>query len=325
LALYAENQVQWNPKLLTNIGVRTTGFSLKDKTYFSFEPRLTAQYKLNRSLSFNSGFSIMSQYMHLITSSTLSLPTDIWLPVNDKIKPIRSYQYNLGSILNLGSDFSLDTEIYYKSTKNILEFSDKYYTGDGTPSWDEQVESGKSWSTGFELMLRKDKGKTQGHLVYTLAKSMVNYNQLNHGRTFASPYDRRHDLSMQLSRKLNSKLDITLNWVYGSGLPVTLPSQVIKSISPYNPQSLGQVPIFSERNAIRMPEYHRLDLSLNFKKKKRHGTRIWNIGIYNVYNRKNASFVYMTQDYNYDGTSMFSLRQLSLFGFIPSFSYSYQF
>lgn len=325
LALYAENQIQWNRKLLTNIGLRGSSFALKGKTYVFLEPRLTAQYKLNRKLSLNSGFSIMSQYMHLVTSSTLSLPTDIWLPVNDKIRPIRSSQFNLGSIWQIKPNLILSVDIYYKATKNILEFSETYYTSDGTPSWDKQVEAGKSWSTGLEFMLRKDKGKTQGHLVYTLAKSEVKYKYLNLGQAFPSPYDRRHDLNMQISRKLSSKVDFTLNWIYGSGLPVTLATQGVSSLSPYNSKNLDEVPIFSKRNDIRMPAYHRLDFSFNFTKKKKHGTRIWHIGIYNVYNRKNASFIYMNQKSNSEGKTVYTLKQLSFFGLIPSFSYSYHF
>lgn len=325
LSLYAENQTQWNRNLLTNIGFRTNCFALKSKTYFFIEPRLTAQYRLNEHISLNSGFSIMSQYMHLITSSTLSLPTDIWLPVNDKIRPIRSSQYNLGSIWQIKPGLSFKSEIYYKRTKNILEFSENYYTNDGTSSWDKQVEAGKSWSTGIEFMLSKNKGKTRGHLVYTLAKSEVKYKYLNSGKAYASPYDRRHDFNLQISQKLSSKVDFILNWMYGSGLPVTLATQGISSLSPYKSGNIEEVPVFTRRNDIRMPAYHRLDFSFNFKKKKKHGTRIWNIGVYNVYNRKNPSFIYMNQTTDNEGKNSYSLKQLSFFGLIPSFSYSYHF
>ncbi|RXQ89525.1 TonB-dependent receptor [Ancylomarina salipaludis] len=325
LSLYAENQIQWTKKLLTNIGLRTSRFALKNKTYLSVEPRLTAQYKLNEHFSFNSGFSVMSQYMHLITSSDLSLPTDIWLPVNDKIRPIRSSQYNLGSVWKILPGLSFESEIYYKKTRNILEFSENYYTSDGSSAWDQQVEPGKSWSTGIEFMLKKNTGKTKGHLVYTLAKSEVKYKYLNSGKAFASPYDRRHDLSFQISQKLSSKIDFTVNWTYGSGLPVTLDTQFASSVSPYQPDRIEDVPLFIKRNDIRMPSYHRLDISLNFRKKKKHGTRIWNIGVYNVYNRKNPSLLYMSQTYDAYGNSSYSLKQLSIFGLIPSVSYTYRF
>ncbi len=325
VSLYAENQIQWTRKLLTNIGLRASRFALKDKTYLSVEPRLTAQYKLNEHISFNSGFSVMSQYMHLITSSDLSLPTDIWLPVNDKIRPIRSRQYNLGSVWEIQPGLSFESEIYYKKTRNILEFSENYYTSDGASAWDQKVEPGKSWSAGIELMLKKDIGKTKGHLVYTLAKSEVKYKYLNSGKAYASPYDRRHDLSFQISQKLSSKIDFTMNWTYASGLPVTLATQIVSTVSPYYSDHTESVPMFTKRNDIRMPSYHRLDWSFNFKKKKKHGTRIWNIGVYNAYNRKNPSLLYINQTYDGDGNSTYSLKQLSIFGFIPSISYSYHF
>lgn len=325
LALYFQNQSQWNKKLLTNFGFRFTSFMLKGKDYASFEPRLTAQYRLNSKLSLNTGYSMMSQYMHLITSSTLSLPTDVWLPVSKDIKPIRSHQFNMGSIWQISSQWLVNSELFYKQTNNTLEFSENSYLYKGVHKWASMVEAGKGWSTGFELLIKKHKGNTQGHLAYTLAKSEVNYKYLNKGKAYPSPYDRRHDLSIQVSQKLSSKIDININWIFGSGLPLTIPNMSVSTISPYQPIEITETPVFSERNSVRMPNYQRIDVSINFKKKKRHGTRIWNLSFYNIYNRNNASYVYLQQKYDDQGKSIYNIKQLSFFGIIPSVSYSYQF
>ena len=325
LALYFQNQTQWNKKLLTNFGFRFTSFMLKGKDYASFEPRLTAQYRLNSKLSLNTGYSMMSQYMHLITSSTLSLPTDVWLPVSKDIKPIRSHQFNMGSIWQISSQWLVNSELFYKQTNNTLEFSENSYLYKGVHKWASMVEAGKGWSTGFELLIKKHKGNTQGHLAYTLAKSEVNYKYLNKGKAYPSPYDRRHDLSIQVSQKLSSKIDININWIFGSGLPLTIPNMSVSTISPYQPIEITETPVFSERNSVRMPNYQRIDVSINFKKKKRHGTRIWNLSFYNIYNRNNASYVYLQQKYDDQGKSIYNIKQLSFFGIIPSVSYSYQF
>lgn len=325
LALYFQNQTQWNKKLLTNFGFRFTSFMLKGKDYASFEPRLTAQYRLNSKLSLNTGYSMMSQYMHLITSSTLSLPTDVWLPVSKDIKPIRSHQFNMGSIWQISNQWLVNSELFYKQTNNTLEFSENSYLYKGVHKWASMVEAGEGWSTGFELLIKKHKGNTQGHLAYTLAKSEVNYKYLNKGKAYPSPYDRRHDLSIQVSQKLSSKIDININWIFGSGLPLTIPNMSVSTISPYQPIEITETPVFSERNSVRMPNYQRMDVSINFKKKKRHGTRIWNLSFYNIYNRNNASYVYLQQKYDDQGKSIYNIKQLSFFGIIPSVSYSYQF
>ena len=325
MALYFQNQTQWNKKLLTSIGLRFTSFMLKNKTYISLEPRLTAQYRINPKLSLNTGYSMMSQYMHLITSSTLSLPTDVWLPVGENIKPIRSHQLNMGSIWQISNQWLLNSELFYKHTKNTLEFSKNAYLYEGKHKWSSMVEAGKGWSTGFELLIKKHKGNTQGHLAYTLAKSEVKYKYLNKGMAFPSPYDRRHDLSIQVSQKLSSKVDININWIFGSGLPLTIPNMSINTLSPYQSPEITETPVFSQRNSVRMPNYQRLDFTINFKKKKKRGTRIWNLSFYNIYNQKNPSFIYLQQENNDQGKSNYNIKQLSFFSFIPSVSYSYQF
>ena len=162
-------------------------------------------------------------------------------------------------------------------------------------------------------------------MAYTISKSFVKYPEINGGKTFASPYDRRHDFSININQKLSKRVDFSIAWIYGSGLPATIASTNIASISPYENESINSVPIFSERNGIRLPEYHRMDFSVNFRKFKKHGIRTWNISLNNLYNRQNANYAYIKEEINEQGSNQYSIKKISLFSFLPSVSYSYKF
>jgi len=325
IVLFGECQIQFGKKFLVNMGARWSSFIVEGTYYSTIEPRLSAQYHLNPKWSLTGSFSQMTQYLHLVTTSSLSLPTDIWLPVTSKIKPIDSFQYTGGTNYAFSNSIQFSAEYYYKLSRNILEFSDASYFQDVSADWEKMVEAGNERSRGLEFNLRKTQGNTTGNIAYTLSKSLVRYPKLNQGKTFASPYDRRHDFSVQINQKLSKKVDFTVSWAYGSGLPVTLSSTNIPSISPYDPGQINSKPIFSKRNGFRLPEYHRMDFAINFRKFKKHGIRTWNISINNVYNRKNASYVYITEKPNGMGSTDYSLKKISLFAFLPSISYSYKF
>ncbi|MBN2597404.1 MAG: carboxypeptidase-like regulatory domain-containing protein [Marinifilaceae bacterium] len=325
LILFGECQIQFGKKFLLNIGSRWSNFIVEGTYYSTVEPRFSAQYHLYPKWTVTGSFSQMTQYLHLVTSSSLSLPTDLWLPVTSKIKPIDSFQYTGGTNYSFSKSVKLTAEYYHKLSRNTLEFSDAYFFQNVSADWESIVEAGKSWSNGLEINLSKTNGKTTGNMAYTFSKSCVKYPEINGGKTFASPYDRRHDFSFLLNQKLSKKIDFTLAWMYGSGLPATLSSTNISSISPYYPGEISSTPIFSHRNRFRLPDYHRMDFSINFRKFKKHGIRTWNISINNVYNKKNANYVSISETRNEFGTTNYSLKQISLFAFLPSVSYSYKF
>ncbi|PKQ61267.1 hypothetical protein BZG02_16675 [Labilibaculum filiforme] len=325
LILFGECQIQFGKNLLINMGSRWSSFIVEGTYYSTLEPRFSTQYHLHPKWTITGSFSQMTQYLHLVTSSTLSLPTDLWLPVTSKIKPIDCFQYTGGANYAFSKSIKFSAEYYHKLSRNILEFSDTYFFQNVNTDWENTVEAGKAWSQGLEFNLSKNKGKTTGNMAYTFSKSFVKYPKINEGKTFASPYDRNHDFSILLNQKINKKVDFSLAWVYGSGLPATLSSTNISTISPYYPENISSTPIFSHRNEFRLPDYHRMDFSINFRKFKKHGVRTWNISINNVYNRKNANYVSIRENQNQFGTTSYTLKQISLFAFLPSVSYSYKF
>lgn len=325
MVLFGEAQIQFGKKFLLNMGSRWSSFIVEGTYYSTVEPRLSAQYLLNPKWTLTGSFSQMTQYLHLITTSSLSLPTDLWLPVTSKIKPIDSFQYTGGTNYSFSKSVQFSAEYYYKISRNILEFKDETYFQRVNADWEDMVEAGKGWSRGLEFNLRKTTGKTTGNMAYTISKSYVKYPKINSGIKYASSFDRRHDFSIMINQKISKKVDCSLVWNYGTGLPSTLSSVNIPAVSPYDPGNINSSPIFLARNSFRLPDYHRLDLSINFTKQKKHGVRTWNISINNLYNRKNASYVYLKENTNDFGSTTYDLKKISLFSFLPSFSYSYKF
>ena len=325
MILYGEGQIQFGKKFLLNMGTRWSSFIVEGTYYSTIEPRLSAQYFLKPKWSITGSFSQMTQYLHMVRTSSLSLPTDLWLPVTSKIKPIDSFHYTAGTNYSFSQSIKFSAEYYSKLSRNILELSDDSYFQNTYTNWEQAVESGKGWSRGLEFNLSKTRGSTTGNAAYTISKSFVKYPVINGGKTFASPYDRRHDFSININQKLSKKVDCSVSWFYGSGLPITLSATNIASISPYDSGSINSTPIFSKRNGIRLPEYHRMDFSINFRKFKKHGIRTWNISINNLYNRQNANYAYIKEEVNEQGSKQYSIKKISLFSFLPSVSYSYKF
>ena len=191
--------------------------------------------------------------------------------------------------------------------------------------WQDKIEVGDGWSYGMEVLLQRKKGRTTGWVGYTLSWTNRQFDNLNGGRVFPYKYDRRHDLSVVVSHKINDRVDIGASYVYGSGYAVTLPVARQQGIHPsplYNFGFFDDIPIIENRNDFRMRDYHRLDFGVNFTKEKKKYTRVWNISVYNVYSRRNAFFLYFDEHPTEDRQV---LKQVSLFPIIPSVSYKFSF
>ena len=339
-AIYGEDNWSVTPWLKANIGFRASLYSVSGKTYFSAEPRISARALITDKLSAKASYSEMGQYIHLLCNSNLSLPSDLWVPVTDRIKPMRSRQTAAGLFYELGSyDFSI--EGYYKTMDNVLEYRDgASYFGMST-GWEDKVCMGRGWSYGLEFLVQKKIGKTTGWIGYTLAKSMRQFdrpgNIINDGNPFPAKYDRRHDLSATVTHTFSKRFDVSATFVYSSGNcgSLGLDDFIVKEYGGSGSTaglSNGwySATYLPNRNNYRMPAYNRLDLGMNFYKEKKHGTRIWNISVYNAYNRLNPFIVFPDQHYEWDeatGTSKTwpVLTQISIFPIIPTVSYSFKF
>jgi hypothetical protein len=327
---YVEDDIKIGSRLNANVGLHYSGFAVRDSYYQSLEPRVAVRYLANENLSFKAAFTRMDQYIHLLTNSTIGLPTDLWLPSTDSILPQLSYQAAVGAAYNLNDTWDITLEGFYKTMDNLLEYKEGASFFDIGTNWESKIETGKGYSYGAELLIRKNIGKLTGWIGYTLSWSNREFASLNNGEPFPYKYDRRHDLSLVLLYQLNDHIDLGLTWVYGTGNALTLGvsryGQLNETFQVYDEYfydyygGWNEIENYNGRNSYRMPAYHRLDLSANFHKQKKHGERTWSVGLYNAYSRQNPFFVYFGYANNQK-----ALKQISLFPVIPSVRYSFKF
>ena len=326
---YFEDNIDLGSRFSVNVGLHSSGFLVDEKFYASLQPRLSARFMASPRISMKAAYSKMSQNIHLLSSSTLSLPTDLWLPTTKKVKPQISHQFALGGVYQVNSAIDFSVEGFYKSMENLLEYKEGASFLGATTGWEDKVEMGSGRSYGTEWLLQKNTGKTTGWIGYTLSWADRQFDNLNFGERFYARYDRRHDVSFVMTHRFSKRFDVGLTWVYGTGNAVTVPTQNVEIAQITDTyQWMNTYEYFGARNNYRMPSYHRMDVGFNFHKQKKHGIRTWNLSFYNAYSRQNPFFIYFEQtsdaEYQRTGNSRV-LKQISLFPIIPSISYSYKF
>jgi outer membrane receptor for ferrienterochelin and colicin len=336
LALYTEDDWDISEKNRLNAGLRFSLFQVNGKTYTSIDPRVSLCYLLADKMALHAGYSLMQQYVHLLSSNSVILQTDLWVPVTGKIKPMQSHQYSLGTLYELSAFLTLSLEAYYKDMRNVIEYRDGISYTSVSAGWENKVEAGTGRAYGMEFSMEKREGRITGTASYTLSKSERKFDNINFGEWFPSKYDRRHVINLLLNYKLNEKFDFTATWTYHSGDRITLP--MMTYIHPYVPDTNGS-PYMPEhdgggfdlleldhRNNYQMTAYHRLDMGVNYtfkKKKNRHS--MLNLSIYNAYNRMNPYKIIMESDLDENKDYVHKLKQITLFPIIPSLSYTYYF
>jgi len=327
-ALYAEDNMTFGDIFRMNLGVHYSTFTVEGKTYQSVQPRVSTSLMLASNLSLKAGYAYMTQYVHLLSNSSLSLPTDLWVPVTAKIVPMNAHQWSVGAFYELPRLFDISVEGYYKTMDNLLEYKDGASFFGSSERWDEKVCMGKGWAYGVELLVQRSFGKTTGWIGYTWAHSKRQFDRegqiINNGKVFPAKYDRRHDISVTVQHKFSDSFDLSGTWVFSSGNCGTLGTQVYEGL----PNDWGEFQHINalERNNFRMGNYHRLDLGANMHFPLNPGLLTLNFSVYNVYNHNNPFLVYT--DYVYDESTQQAekkLMQVSIFPIIPSFSLSYKF
>lgn len=313
--VYAEDDIRITSKLKANIGVHATAFNVRDKFYSSIQPRASARYLINDAVSIKASYAQMSQFIHLLTNSSIGLPTDLWVPVTDKVPAQISHQAAGGVAYTHHTGVEVSFEGYYKTMQNVIEYKEGASYFNSSASWEDKVEIGKGKSYGLELFLQKKKGKFTGMLGYTLSWTTRQFDNLNNGQEFPYRYDRRHDFKIAGVYNISKNIEVSAEWVYGTGNAITLP------LGYYQGPSGAEVEYYGSRNGFRMPSYHRADISAKFWKQHKKYESAWVVSIYNVYNRQNPFFVYSSKDNT--GSTVF--KQVSLFPILPSVSYQIKF
>lgn len=330
---YVENELRLGEKVSTNLGFRGAVYHVSSKDYISYEPRVLASYLVSDDMALKGAYSRMQQNVHLLTNSGVGLPTDLWVPATNNIAPQVSDQWSLGVAKSLKDGlYEASVEGYYKNMENLIEHKEGASFLGTTNNWEELVESGgQGTSYGIELLLQKKQGRTTGWIGYTWSKTNRQFDNINNGREFPYRYDRRHDASVVISHQWKKNIDISASWVYGTGAAFTLPIGKYDIIDDSNQEGgTSEVFIYGERNANRMRAYHRLDVGINFRKKKKWGERTLNISIYNLYARQNPYYYFVDGEEQYDQTGNVVsertfLSQQSLFPILPSISYGFRF
>ena len=356
-AVYVENEIDITTTIKANYGLRLSSFTYLGKgtayeyadgipgerryatsatgyddwesikTYYNFEPRLSLQMQLSSNNSIKGSYNRTTQYIHLVSNTTAATPVDVWTPSTNNIRPSTADQVAFGYFQNLNDNtYELSAEVYYKTMNNLVDYIDgadlllnQFIEGD--------LIEGEGRAYGIELMAKKTKGKFNGWLSYTLARTERQTPGINGGEWYASRFDQLHNLSLTGFYEINDRWTTSANFAFNTGSPTTFPTTrytIQGFVVPHNANE--------ERNNVRLPNYHRLDLSITRKGKIKEGKRWtgdWVFSVYNVYNRKNAFSIFFAQE---DGRIPIGSSvntdayRLSVIGsFIPSVSYNFKF
>ena len=330
-SLYAEDNVTWTDRFKTNLGLRATGFFVQGTSYLSLQPRVSARYLLPNDWALKGSYAWMYQPIHLLTNSSVGLPTDLWVSSTAEVPPERAHQVTLGTARSFRDRaYEVRLEGYGKLMQGLLEYEQgAAFTLATDAEWEDQVETGRGWSYGGELLLRRTRGETTGWLSYTLSWTRRQFEALNDGEPFPFRYDRRHDLTVTASHQLTGVTSATATWTYRSGTALTLPQARYRTpeIGPRESlldgyfNSLRTVKDYGQRNGYRMRAYHRLDLGLTFKWGDRSGFHALKVGAYNAYNRKNPYFLRTERGPN----GALQGKTISLLPTVPYLNYRFRF
>ncbi len=286
-------------------------------TYIGFEPRITGNYLINQSNSIKASYNRMFQYLHILSNSLSSSPTDIWTPSTPLIKPTIADQISLGFFKNLPkNNWDVSVEGYYKILGNLVD----YKNGANTflnPDIEAELEFGRGRAYGIEFSATRNTGKLTGWISYTLSKSQKQFDHINLGEWFSARQDRTHNISIVATYQFTERFSFSGNWIYYTGDAVTFPTgkYVIDGTL---------INLYTDRNGSRMPDYHRLDVGVTylFKPRKKWNSDI-NLSFYNVYDRKNAYSISFRESETVPGTT--EAVRLALFGIVPSISWNFRF
>lgn len=310
---YAQLNYAISPKVELNGGLRYSSYHTTRVNYFNPQPRFSAKIALSKSWFLKPAITQTVQYLHFATNNTIGVPIDLWLPATRRLKPETSEQISLQvQKLNKNADFSAD--FYYKRMNNLIDYAEGIEYLGVSNFWENKFVQGEGITYGVDLILEKKVGKYKGWFGYTWSINNRQFDSINNGKVYPFKYDRRHNISAVLTTNLKKNLEFYTSWVYGSGSAITLPIGRYPSTSN---SPLDDIYIYGKRNGNRLRDYHRLDLGIKSTKIKKHYTRIWNISVYNLYNRQNP--FYITPGSDSDGNRSFV--QVSLIPFIPSISY----
>lgn len=351
-SIYAEDDWTVAPWLMANVGLRYSLFSVENKTYGSLEPRASVRFLLTPAMALKLSYARMAQGVHLLSSSNIVMPSDIWVPVTEKIPLMRSNQYAGGVNYEIMKGLEVSVEGYYKTMDNVLEYNNGASWLNCTGDWQSLVSLGKGRSYGVELMAQRSVGNTTGWVSYTWAKSLRTFDrpgqELNGGREFLAGNDKRHNFNIVVVQRLGQHWKLSASWTYQSGRRGILANTsmyggVLQEWDPsFRPESStlkeqeymqnrddaahwaempGMFTTYRERNNYKLPDVHHLDVGITYSVNHRgFGASEVNLSFYNLYNQKNINSVYIGTN-----NKKYVLKGICMFPFMPSLTYTLKF
>lgn len=314
--------------LSLNAGFRLTAISSSAINFIIPEPRLSGTLHLLDGASLSAYYMKTNQYFHLLRSSILELPTDLWLPASSDFPPEKARQFGFDANYQTKTGLEFSIAGYYKNMENLLEYREGSSVFSTKSEWKEVTEIGNGTSYGSEFFFHKKEGRLNGWISYTLSWAKRHFEQVNSGREYYSSFDKRHDGSIVANYQFKKNWNIGANWIFNTGTPYSMPVHDVVggSISIPDSDVKGSLTrptlntlVYDQKNNYRLPSYHRLDLGVHYNKPvKKHPEReqVWSLSIFNVYNRHNAFNRYFNGVY---------YGEASLFGILPSVSYKLKF
>lgn len=316
-------QYEWNlsSRWMLNTGLRTSAAFMTNKNYVIPEPRISARYKIGKRETLKLSYSRMAQYVHRISNSAVTSPTDIWYPVTDSIRPQTSHQVSIAWQKLLKRKIYVSVESYYKSMDDIIGFEEGTNLFFNT-DFQSKLIQGKGSAYGLEFLVKKETGKFTGWLSYSLSWAWRTFEDLNNGERFPSRYDRRHNGAIVMQYAISKNWSVSAVWEFISGSRFT---PVIGQYTVTSPTGVGVdlLPVYAPLNSVRLANSHRLDLGIKYKSNP---TRKFQsecfIGVYNAYNRASPIGINIEEDEN---TGALKYSQPGLFGILPFISYGFKF
>ncbi|HZV68391.1 MAG TPA: TonB-dependent receptor [Saprospiraceae bacterium] len=338
LGVYIQDDWKINDWLRINLGLRGTLFQQTGpytskitgktygsgevvKSYNSLEPRIFFNTSLGLNSSLKGGVTATTQYLHLVSNSSSTLPADVWVPSSEIVKPQRGWQYAIGYFQNLQNNgYEASIEAYYKSLHDQIDYKESF-VDNSVDQVEEEFVFGEGQAYGLEFFIRKNKGDLNGWIGYTLSRTERKFPEIEAGRVFPATYDRTHDMTFVTNYNVDPQLTIGLVFIYATGRTFT-PLERLYIIS-------GDLQTdYGPRNSQRLEPYHRMDISLTWVPKGSEQKKFkssWVFSVYNVYNRQNTFFTYT--DYDTDlqmGEATIKAYKVSIFPILPSITWNFK-
>ena len=332
LACFMDDQLNIGDNFTVQGGLRLDLYDLGGKWHSYITPRANAKWAVNNNLNLFFSYDQMVQPLHLLTNSSVGLPSDIWVPATENVKPERSQQITFGSYLKMNDQFSYKFDTYYKTMDGVINYKAGNSFMDIYDNWEDLVETGSGEAWGFENSWNYKTSRLNAWVNYTLSWNERKFESINNGKAFPFKFDRRHDINLGFVYNLTDNIECSAVWTYQTGMAATIPVQDFQAAGPIDYtitdfitnidiEDTHRIQYFDEYNSYRLPAFHHLDLSVTFKKQMGSLYREWKLGVYNAYARQNA-YMYYPQT---SPTGETKYKQVCIFPIIPSISYHIKF